>query len=139
MKHEPGRVPRLTLDIKMYRFLFTLILLGGVVGGAWYYYTDTQERITELSQTNAKLRVAVDGLMKTVERQEEEKVRLEEANHELVMDLRESEEYRDGLLNVLRSHNLTRLSAAKPGLIEKRINDGTKEVFDNFESLGRDN
>ena len=39
------------------------------------------------------------------------------------------------LIEKLQKHDLTRLSLKKPGLIEKRINDGTKELFESFESL----
>ena len=41
----------------------------------------------------------------------------------------------DDLRKKLHKHNLTRLSIKKPGLIEKRINNGTKKLFDNIESL----
>ena len=32
-------------------------------------------------------------------------------------------------LDVFRRHNLGKLASARPGLVEKRINNGTKEVF----------
>ena len=32
-------------------------------------------------------------------------------------------------MDVFRRHNLGQLASAKPGLVEKRINNGTKEVF----------
>ena len=37
-------------------------------------------------------------------------------------------------LDIFRRHNLNQLAAAKPGLIEKRVNDGTKKVFDSIEN-----
>ena len=40
-------------------------------------------------------------------------------------------------LDIFRRHNLTKLAAAKPGLIEKRVNKGTKEVFDAIEQISR--
>ena len=45
------------------------------------------------------------------------------------------------LNDVLSEHDLTRLSLAKPNLIERRINDGTLDVFRMFESTtgGRNN
>ena len=36
-------------------------------------------------------------------------------------------------MNIFRRHNLSKLAAAKPGLIEPRINKGTKNVFDSIE------
>ena len=37
-------------------------------------------------------------------------------------------------LDIFRRHNLNQLAAAKPGLIETRVNNGTKEVFDSIEN-----
>ena len=45
------------------------------------------------------------------------------------------EEYRNELISKLQKHDLTRLSHQKPGMIEKRINNGTQKVFDSLESL----
>ena len=40
-------------------------------------------------------------------------------------------------LDIFKRHNLSKLAAAKPGLIEKRVNNGTKEVFDGIEQDSR--
>ena len=37
-------------------------------------------------------------------------------------------------LRIFKDHNLTRLARAKPGLIERRINNGTAEVFRQVEN-----
>ena len=49
--------------------------------------------------------------------------------------LDEAERYGDELRKKLHKHDLTRLSIKKPGLIEKRINDGTNKLFDSIESI----
>ena len=36
-------------------------------------------------------------------------------------------------LDIFKRHNLNKLAIAKPGLIEKRVNDGTKKVFETIE------
>ena len=41
-------------------------------------------------------------------------------------------------LDIFKRHNLTKLAAAKPGLIEPRVNKGTKDVFDSIEKDSRD-
>ena len=41
-------------------------------------------------------------------------------------------------LDIFKRHNLTKLAAAKPGLIEPRVNKATKEVFDGIEQDSRD-
>ena len=40
-------------------------------------------------------------------------------------------------LDIFKRHNLTKLAAAKPGLIEPRANKATKEVFDGIEADSR--
>ena len=40
-------------------------------------------------------------------------------------------------LDMFKRHNLTKLAAAKPGLIEPRVNKGTKDVFDSIEEDSR--
>ena len=37
-------------------------------------------------------------------------------------------------LDIFRRHNLNKLALAKPGLIETRVNSGTKDVFDSIEN-----
>lgn len=44
-----------------------------------------------------------------------------------------NQQYEDQMseyLDVFRRHNVSKLASAKPGLLEKRVNAGTKEVFD---------
>ena len=41
-------------------------------------------------------------------------------------------------LDIFKRHNLTKLAAAKPGLIEPKVNKATKEVFDGIENDSRD-
>ena len=43
----------------------------------------------------------------------------------------------DRYLDIFKRHNLTKLAAAKPGLIETRANKATKEVFDGIEEDSR--
>ena len=40
-------------------------------------------------------------------------------------------------LDIFKRHNLTKLAAAKPSLLEPRVNKGTKNVFDSIEEDSR--
>ena len=40
-------------------------------------------------------------------------------------------------LDIFRRHDLSKLASARPGLIEPRINNGTKEVFESIEEDSR--
>ena len=57
-------------------------------------------------------------------------VELQSRNQEIQLEM-------NRYLDIFKRHNLSKLAAAKPGLIEKRVNNGTKEVFDGIEADSR--
>ena len=56
---------------------------------------------------------------------------------ELSNNLGEVENELDRYLDIFKRHDLTKLAAAKPGLLEPRVNNGTKNVFDSIEEDSR--
>ena len=121
--------------LKIYMLIIVVGLLGGVVYGAYAYYQDTQQRIATLQTNNAKLETVAKTNELTVKSLQANQEKFATLNKDLQMKLNEAEEYGDDLRKKLHKHNLTRLSIKKPGLIEKRINDGTKKLFKSIESL----
>ncbi len=120
---------------KIYMLIFVLGIIGGVGYGAYAYYQDTQQRIATLQTNNAKLETVAKTNELTVKSLQANQEKFATLNKDLQMKLNEAEEYGDDLRKKLHKHNLTRLSIKKPGLIEKRINDGTKKLFKSIESL----
>ena len=119
----------------MYIIAAVVVAVGGALLGARAYYKDTQERIATLHKNNAKMEVVQkqnEAVMKSLT---EETTRLNELNFDLQEKLNEAEKYKNDLISKLQKHDLTRLSHQKPGMIEKRINNGTQKVFDSLESL----
>jgi len=121
--------------LKIYMLIFVLGIIGGVGYGAYAYYQDTQQRIATLQTNNAKLETVSKQNELTVKSLQKNQEKFATLNKDLQMKLNEAEEYGDDLRKKLHKHNLTRLSIKKPGLIEKRINDGTKKLFKSIESL----
>ena len=119
--------------------IYGIILIIGIVGaigfGAKYYYDTTQNKIAVLQDSNAKLELVAETNQSTINRLQEDNAKMNELSKELQSDLAEATKYKDELIEKLQKHDLTRLSLKKPGLIEKRINNGTKELFESFESL----
>ena len=119
--------------------IYGIILIIGIVGaigfGAKYYYDTTQNKIAVLQDNNAKLELVAETNQSTINRLQEDNAKMNELSKELQSDLAEATKYKDELIEKLQKHDLTRLSLKKPGLIEKRINNGTKELFESFESL----
>ena len=121
--------------LKIYMLIFVLAIIGGVGYGAYAYYQDTQQRIATLQQNNAKLETVAKQNETTINSLQESQEKFANLNLELQGKLDKAEKYGDELRKKLHKHDLTRLSIKKPGLIEKRINDGTQKLFDNIESL----
>lgn len=120
--------------MKVYAMIIVLAILGGVGYGVMWYYNDTQARIATLRENNAKLETAYNTQQETIKTLEESSRVQAELSKELARNLQESTEEQDELRAKLQKHDLTRLSEAKPRLIEKRINEGTKKLFDSLES-----
>jgi hypothetical protein len=121
--------------LRVYIMVAVAIAVGGAVMSARAYYKDTQERIATLHKSNAKMEVVQQQNETVMKSLTEEATRLNELNFNLKGKLDAAEEYRNELISKLQKHNLTRLSHQKPGLIEKRINNGTQKIFDSLESL----
>ena len=121
--------------LRVYMLIIVVGLIGGVVYGAYAYYHDTQQRIKTLQENNAKLETVAKTNELTINSLQQSQEKFAELNNELQIKLNEAESYGDNLRKKLHKHNLTRLSIKKPGLIEKRINDGTNKLFDSIESI----
>ena len=123
--------------------IYGLILIIGIVGaigfGAKYYYDTTQNKIAVLQDSNAKLEIVAETNQNTINKLQEDNAKMNELSNELQVELAAATKYKDELIEKLQKHDLTRLSLKKPGLIEKRINNGTKELFESFESLTGNN
>lgn len=121
--------------LKIYILIVVLGLVGGVVYGGWYYYKDTQARIATLTENSAKLEVAAQTQKQTIDTLVADAKKYEKLNSELHTKLESANDYKNTLLGKLRKHNLTRLSAQKPALIERKINNASKRLLESFESL----
>jgi len=109
-------------------------LVGGVVYGGYYYYKDTQSRIRALTENSAKLETAKKVQDRTILALKEDARKYLRLNNKLSLRLQQANGYRDKLIGKLQKHDLSRLSQQKPGLVEKRINRGTKRLFESFEA-----
>ena len=121
--------------LKVYILIAVIGLVGGVVYGGWYYYKDTQARIQILTENSVKLEVATKLQKSTIDTLVADAKKYAELNRKLDIELKKAHDYKNNLIAKLRKHDLVRLSQQKPGLVEKKINDGTKKLFESFESI----
>lgn len=111
----------------------TIVLL---ISGSFYaYYKVSTYKLAALTEANSKLSLAVQEQKQTIaainatyEQQTTSLTTLLASNASLS---KEKEE----LSNKLMKHDLEELSRRKPVLVESRINNGTKELFDSFTNL----
>ena len=121
--------------LKVYILIAVIGLVGGVVYGGWYYYKDTQARIQVLTENSVKLETATKLQKSTIDTLVADAKKYEKLNRKLDIELKKAHDYKNNLIAKLRKHDLVRLSQQKPGLVEKKINDGTKKLFESFESI----
>lgn len=113
----------------------SLVSVGGIGFGAWYYYTTTQERLEELSAENEKKDGQLERIRSELAQTKSNFAIAQRRQEQLQVEAREAEEYSKEIQQLLRNHDLTRLSYAKPGLIESRVNNATREIFNEIESI----
>ena len=121
--------------LKVYILIAVIGLVGGVVYGGWYYYKDTQARIQILTENSVKLEAATKLQKSTIDTLVADAKKYAELNRKLDIELKKAHDYKNTLIAKLRKHDLVRLSQQKPGLVEKKINVGTKKLFESFESI----
>ena len=114
------------------KVLIGIILGGGIIG--YLYYTNTQAELTELREYNMAMELQVKTQNETIDKMSKQYEQQAKALGELTSKNAEIEAEMTRYLDIFRRHNLSKLAAAKPGLIEPRVNNATKEVFDSLES-----
>ena len=120
--------------MKVYLLLAVFAIVGGSGYAAYAYYKDSQARIQLLTANNATLKVADERNQATIDALQETAAVQAELTKDLMKNLQESTKYTDSLRKTLSKHDLSYLSMRKPGLIETRINNGTKKLFEELES-----
>ena len=121
--------------LKVYMLLLVLGVIGGVGYGAYHYYKDTQARIAILTENSAKLEQAASTQKQTIDVLIADAAKFNELNKELNTRLEAANDYKNTLIDKLRKHDLAKLSLKKPGLVERKINAGTKKLFESFEEI----
>ena len=116
----------------MYKvFLGTTLIASGL---CYYLYQENQKLLGNVKS----LEVAVQVQEQTINQLQSDFALQGQSLLELQSKNQEIEKEMNQYLDIFKRHNLTKLAAAKPGLIETRVNSATKEVFDGIEEDSRD-
>ena len=108
------------------------ILIGIIVvmflGGSFLY--NKNQELVKLNAAyevrDAEQQKTIEAIQKNMQRTSAELTGLQTRNQQYEEEMAE-------YLDIFRRHNLAKLASAKPGMIETRVNNKTKEVFDGIE------
>ena len=108
--------------------LFIGVILALSLGGYFLYQQNESLKIENLA-----FQVRDQEQQATIKAQQESFERQSSALNNMTARNAEIEGEMNRYLDIFKRHNLNKLAIAKPGLIEKRVNDGTKKVFETIE------
>ena len=120
----------------MSKILLGVIGAMAVSGYAYYFLSVAPLKVQnqELIEENTAFQVAMQEQAETIRRIEENIEKTKESLNKLTKQNQQYEQEQAEYLDIFRRHNLAQLASAKPGLVEKRVNKGTQEVFDAIEA-----
>lgn len=115
----------------MNQVLIGVIASMGLAG--YLYYSSTQNELTTLRDLNKVYELKHEQQEEALRVLEEDFSKQTQAMSEMQVANQQIQLEMSRYLDIFKRHNLTKLAAAKPGLIESRANKATKEVFDGIE------
>lgn len=113
----------------MNQFFLAIIVVLGL--GSYWLWNENQI----LKANNIKLESAVAMQEEAISSLQNDFTLQTTQLNELQLKSQEAQKEMNRYLDIFKRHNLTKLAAAKPGLIEPRANKATKEVFDGIEAV----
>ena len=113
----------------MNQFLIGVLLIVSFL--CYYLWNENQV----LTANNAALETAVATQEEAIQTLQNDFTLQTEQLGQLQKKSQEAQKEMNRYLDIFKRHNLTKLAAAKPGLIEPRANKATKEVFDGIEEI----
>lgn len=112
-------------------FIGIIIVLSGACFWLWNENGVLKENNIQLESAIATQEQAIESLQNDFALQTGQLNELQKKSQEAQLEM-------NRYLDIFKRHNLSKLAAAKPGLIEPKVNKATKEVFDGIEADSRD-
>ena len=115
----------------MNQLLIGIIIMLGI-GGYFLYVQNENLKAENLAYEvrDAQQKEAIESLQNDFALQTTALTDMQKKNNEIEGEM-------NRYLDIFKRHNLSKLAAAKPGMIEPRANNATKEVFDSIEADSR--
>ena len=115
----------------MSKVLIGVIAVMAIIG---YFLWSENSRLSALNQAfelrDQEQKAAIESLQNDFKLQTEGLLEIQSKNQAIQAEMAR-------YLDVFKRHDLTKLAAANPSLLEPRVNKGTKNVFDSIEEDSR--
>ena len=111
-------------------FLGVIVVLFSLCGFLYYQNQSLSSLNKAFELRDQEQKAAIKSLQNDFKVQTEGLLDIQRKNQQIEQEM-------NRYLDIFKRHNLSKLAAAKPGLIETRVNNGTKEVFDSIEQDSR--
>lgn len=109
-----------------------MMLMMGI--GGYFYYTSTQAELITLRDLNKAYELKFETQEETITQMQNSYTVQTESLNEMIQQNQNIQAEMNRYLDIFKRHDLAQLAAAKPGLIEPRVNEATKGVFDSLEN-----
>ena len=116
----------------MQQFFIAIILVLGL--GCWWLYSENQT----LTFNNMQLEVAITQQEEAMEAMRESYEKQGESLNQMMSRNAQIEAEKNRYMDIFKRHDLNKLAIAKPGLLETKVNRGTRNVFDTIENDSRE-
>lgn len=120
---------------KLKMLLILTVVLGAVGFGAWKYYQYTQEQIRIYAVNAATAELAQEQAENAIAAIQKDMAEVREQFASVSADFEVAQSRVENLEGKLSEHDLGALAQAKPKLIEKIVDKGTKDVLRCYEIL----
>jgi|TARA_R100000742_G_C4237414_1_gene57767 hypothetical protein len=115
----------------MSKILSGVIVVLLIIG---YFLWNENARLSALNQAfelrDQEQKAAIESLQNDFKVQTEGLLEIQSKNQAIQVEM-------SRYLDIFKRHDLTKLAAAKPSLLEPKVNKGTKNVFDSIEEDSR--
>lgn len=112
-----------------------IVAVLAVAGGGLYYVKKLQFENELLKVNQVKLEESITEQKEVITMQKESYEKIMVANNELSGKVKELNGAKAELQKKLADHDINYLAVQKPGLIERIVNKGTKDVLNDIENI----
>jgi len=112
-----------------------IVAVLAVAGGGLYYVKKLQFENELLKVNQVKLEESITEQKEVITMQKESYEKIMVANNELSGKVKELNSAKATLQKKLADHDINYLAVQKPGLIERIVNKGTKDVLNDIENI----